>query len=175
LNSLMPKEASHEFFRIITGAVVSNRQIDYHCNGLMIQITAHIAIDEKEIQEEFIRASGPGGQNVNRLATAVKLRFDVVHSPSLPADVKTRLLKLGGKRVTKEGVLVIDARRHRTQEQNRKAALERLVELIQKAAVRPKARRKTVTPPASKERRLQEKHRRAEVKRKRRPVDSQET
>lgn len=140
----------------------------------MIQVTADIAIDEKEIQEEFIRASGPGGQNVNRLATAVKLRFDVVHSPSLPEDVKNRLLRLGGKRVTKQGELVIDARRHRTQEQNRKAALERLVELIRQAAVRPKARRKTVTPPGSKERRLQNKHRRAEIKRRRRPVDQED-
>jgi ribosome-associated protein len=141
----------------------------------MIQVTADIAIDEKEIREEFMRASGPGGQNVNRLATAVKLRFDVVHSPSLPEDVKTRLLQLGGNRINKDGELVIDARRHRTQDQNRKAARERLVELIRKAAVRPKTRRKTVTPPASKERRLQDKHRRAEIKRKRKPVDPQET
>jgi ribosome-associated protein len=141
----------------------------------MIQITTNIAIADKQIQEEFMRASGPGGQNVNQLATAVKLRFDIVHSPSLPEDVKKRLLKLGGKRVTKDGVLVIDARRYRTQEQNRKAALGRLVDLIQKAAVRPKDRRKTAPPPKSKERRLQTKHRRAKVKRMRQPVDPQES
>jgi len=141
----------------------------------MIQVTANIAIDEKEISEEFIRASGPGGQNVNRVATAVKLRFDVAHSPSLPEDVKARLRQLGGKRITKEGVLLIDARRYRTQEQNRKAALERLIELIQKAAVRPKARRRTVTPSGSKEQRLQNKHRRAEIKRRRQTVDPHET
>jgi ribosome-associated protein len=140
----------------------------------MIQVTAEIAIDEKEIQEDFMRASGPGGQNVNRLATAVKLRFDVVRSPSLPEDVKKRLLRLGGRRITKDGVLVIDARRHRTQEQNRKAALERLIDLIQKAAVRPKPRRKTAPPAKSRERRLQNKHRRSEVKRKRQPVDPRE-
>jgi len=141
----------------------------------MIQVTANIAIDDKEIREEFIRASGPGGQNVNRLATAVKLRFDVVHSPSLPEDVKKRLLRLGGKRVTKDGVLVIHARRYRTQEQNRKDALGRLIELVQKAAAKPRARHKTLLPPASKERRLQNKHRRAGVKRQRRPVDPDET
>jgi ribosome-associated protein len=140
----------------------------------MIQVTPDIAIDENEIQEEFIRASGPGGQNVNRVASAVKLRFDVVHCPSVPEDVKMRLLRLGGRRVTKDGVLVIHARRYRTQEKNRKDALGRLVELLQKAAAKPRSRHKTVAPRISKERRLQNKHRRAGVKRQRRPVDPDE-
>src|SRR5712671_4866669 len=97
----------------------------------MIRITDHIAIDEGELSESFIRSSGPGGQNVNKLATAVQLRFDVRHSPSLPGDVRTRLERLAGRRLTREGVLVITAQRHRTQERNRQDALERLIALIQ--------------------------------------------
>ena len=141
----------------------------------MIQVTPDIAIDENEIQEEFIRASGPGGQNVNRVASAVKLRFDVIHCSSLPEDVKKRLLRLGGKRVTKDGVVVIHARRYRTQEKNRQDALGRLVALIQKATAKPKARHRTSPPHESKERRLQNKQRRAGIKRQRRPVDPDET
>lgn len=141
----------------------------------MIWITEDIVVDDREIQEEFVRASGPGGQNVNRVATAVKLRFDVAHSPSLPVDVKKRLLQLGGRRITKDGVLIIDARRHRTQEKNRQDALDRLVELIRKAAVKPRTRRRAGAPPGSKERRLQNKRRRAEIKRQRQPVDPHES
>lgn len=137
----------------------------------MIQVTEAIFIDENEIQEEFIRASGPGGQNVNRVATAVKLRFDVVNSPSLPEDVRKRLLRLGGKRITKDGVLVIDARRFRTQEPNRKDAVERLVALVRKAAVKPSIRRKTRPSLSSKQRRLNEKRRRGQIKGLRRPVE----
>ena len=136
----------------------------------MIQITHNIAIEEREIKEEFVRASGPGGQNVNKVATAVKLRFDVVKSPSLPDDVRERLLRLAGKRMTEKGVLVIDARRFRTQERNRQDALERLVALIKKASERPKPRKKTRPTRASKKRRLDGKHRRGEIKRMRKTV-----
>src|SRR5688500_6599143 len=109
----------------------------------MIHITRTIAIDEREIEESFIRASGPGGQNVNKLSTAVQLRFDARHSPSLPPDVKMRLQAIAGKRLTKDGVLVITAQKHRTQERNRADALERLVEMIRRAAIAPVPRRAT--------------------------------
>ncbi|MGC1542102.1 MAG: alternative ribosome rescue aminoacyl-tRNA hydrolase ArfB, partial [Xanthobacteraceae bacterium] len=95
----------------------------------MLRVNAHIEIDEREIEEQFVRASGPGGQNVNKLSTAVQLRFDVRHSPSLPHEVRARLERLAGKRLTRDGVLVITAQRHRTQERNREDALDRLVEL----------------------------------------------
>ena len=131
----------------------------------MIQITPTIAIDDSEIALEFVRASGPGGQNVNKVATAVQLRFDVRHSPSLPDDVRERLTRLGGKRVTTEGVLVIDARRFRSQERNRQDAIDRLVALIQKAAQKPKARRKTRPTAESKRRWLETKRRQSEKKR----------
>ena len=103
----------------------------------MIPVTAKIAIDEREIDEQFVRASGPGGQNVNKLSTAVQLRFDVRHSPSLPPEVRARLERLAGARLTRDGVLVIIAQRHRTQGRNREDALERLLELIRQAAVAP--------------------------------------
>jgi ribosome-associated protein len=130
----------------------------------MIRVTDTIAIDERELAESFVRASGPGGQNVNKLATAVQLRFDVRRSPSLPNDVAIRLMRLAGKRLTQDGVLVITAQRHRTQERNRADALERLVELIREATQVPKPRRKTRPTLASKERRLEAKKRRAGVK-----------
>ena len=136
----------------------------------MIQVTHNIAIEEREIKEEFVRASGPGGQNVNKVATAVQLRFDVARSPSLPDDVRERLLRLAGKRITEKGVLVIDARRFRTQERNRQDALERLVALIKKASKRPKPRKKKRPTRASKKRRLDGKHRRGEIKRMRKAV-----
>lgn len=138
----------------------------------MIRITPTISIDERELQFEFIRASGPGGQKVNKVATAVQLRFDVTHSPSLPNDVRERLIRLAGKRVTEDGVLVIEARRYRTQDRNRKDAIDRLISLIRKAAVPPKPRRKTKPTLASKERRLEEKRRRSEIKRQRREIPS---
>jgi len=134
----------------------------------MIRITQSISIKENEIREEFVLASGPGGQNVNKVATAVKLRFDAARSPSLPEDVRDRLMRLAGKRLTEEGVIVIDARRFRSQDKNRQDARERLAALIREAARRPKRRRKTRPTAASKERRLEEKRRRSQIKRVRR-------
>lgn len=129
----------------------------------MIRITATIGIDERELEERFVRASGPGGQNVNKVSTAVELRFDVTTS-SLPADVRARLVALAGSRMTGEGVLVVDSREHRTQAQNREAARARLVAFVRAAAVRPKTRRPTRPGRAAKERRLTSKKRRADVK-----------
>ena len=123
-----------------------------------------IEIDERELEERFIRASGPGGQNVNKLSTAVQLRFDVRRSPSLPDGVRARLERLAGKRLTRDGVLVITAQRYRTQERNREDALERLVELIRAATVRPVVRRPTRPTFASKVRRLEGKKRRGSIK-----------
>jgi ribosome-associated protein len=130
----------------------------------MIHITRTIAIDEREIEESFIRASGPGGQNVNKLSTAVQLRFDVRHSPNLPPDVKMRLQAIAGKRLTKDGVLVITAQKHRTQERNRAEALERLVEMIRRAAIAPVPRRATKPTGGSRRRRLESKARRSALK-----------
>ena len=136
----------------------------------MIQITPSIAIDESEIHQDFIHASGPGGQNVNKVATAVQLRFDVRNSPSLNDDVRGRLIRLAGKRVTGEGILIINARRFRTQDRNRQDSIDRLVKMIRKAAETPKSRRKTRPTLASKRRRLETKRRHGEIKRKRRSV-----
>lgn len=130
----------------------------------MIHITATIAIAEREIEERFIRASGPGGQNVNKLATAVQLRFDVRRSPSLPADVRARLAQLAGRRLTHDGVLVITAQRHRTQERNRDDALARLIELIRRAATPPIHRRPTKPTAASRRARRDAKGRRSAIK-----------
>lgn len=130
----------------------------------MIRIIHDIAIDEGEIQQEFIRASGPGGQNVNKVATAVQIRFDVDKS-SLPDDVRERLVRLAGKRITEHGVLIIDARRYRTQDRNRRDAVNRLVDLIRKATKKPKPRRRTRPTLASKRRRLDSKCRRGQIKR----------
>jgi ribosome-associated protein len=130
----------------------------------MIRVTGTITIEEREIHQQFIRASGPGGQNVNKVATAVQLRFDVAHSPSLPEEVRERLIRLAGRRMNKEGYLIIDARRFRTQEQNRQDAVARLVGLIRQAAQRPKIRKRTKPTRASEERRLESKRRRSKIK-----------
>jgi ribosome-associated protein len=140
----------------------------------MIRITPTISIDEREVEEEFVRSSGPGGQNVNKVATAVKVRFDVGKSPSLPQQVRERLVRLAGKRINREGVLIIDARRFRTQEANRKDGLERLVELIKKASQKPRKRVKTKPTLASKKQRLETKRRRSDIKKMRSPVKSSE-
>ncbi len=134
----------------------------------MIRVTDHISIDEAEIDESFVRASGPGGQNVNKLASAVQLRFNVRQSPSLPADVRARLERLAGARLTRDGVLVITAQRHRTQGRNREDALDRLLDLIRRAAVAPRTRRPTKPSRAARERRVQEKKRHSGLKRQRR-------
>jgi len=134
----------------------------------MIRVTEKISLDDDEVSEDFVRASGPGGQNVNKLSTAVQLRFDVRHSSSLPYDVRMRLERLAGSRLTRDGVLVITAQRHRTQARNRQDALDRLIELIRRAAIPPIKRRATRPTAASRERRIEGKKRRAGVKRLRR-------
>ena len=133
----------------------------------MLRINDMVAVDENELQERFVRASGPGGQNVNKVATAVELRFNVAAS-SLPDDVKQRLVALAGRRLTADGVLLIDSREHRTQVQNREAARARLVALLQHAARRPRKRRPTKPGKAARERRLESKKRRGDVKASRR-------
>ena len=131
----------------------------------MLYITPAIAIDDNEIQLEFIRASGPGGQHVNRAATAVQLRFDAGNSPSLPDDVRERLTRLAGSRMTEDGTLIVTARRFRSQERNRQDAIDRLVELVRDAAEEPRRRRKTKPTHTAKQRRLNAKRLRSETKR----------
>lgn len=130
----------------------------------MIRINPQIELDEREIQEDFVRASGPGGQNVNKVSTAVQLRFDVAHSPSLPEPVRARLAILAGRRLTRDGVLIIEAERYRSQRRNRDDALERLIELIREACEVDKPRRPTRPTLASKKRRLESKQRQGETK-----------
>jgi ribosome-associated protein len=137
-----------------------------------LRVTAQIVIGEHELEERFIHASGPGGQNVNKVATAVQLRFDVAHSPSLPEDVRRRVMALSGRRLTQDGVLVLVARGHRSQERNREDARERLADLIRRASVPERPRIATRPTLASKRRRLEAKNARSQVKRERtRPLE----
>lgn len=138
--------------------------------GGMIPVTQSIALRPEEVEESFIHASGPGGQHVNKAATAVQLRFNIDESPSLSGPVKRRLKKLAGNRVTNEGDLVLEAREHRSRKQNRAEAQDRLVKLIRRAAKPPKPRKKTRPSLASKKRRLENKRRRSEKKQRRKPV-----
>lgn len=138
----------------------------------MIFVTEHLSIDEKDLSESFVQASGPGGQNVNKVATAVSLRYDLYNAAGIPWDVKVRAARIAGRKVTREGAIVITAQRHRTQERNRADALERLVAILKEAAVPPKPRIATKPTRASKARRLDSKSRRSGVKQQRRaPAD----
>jgi ribosome-associated protein len=130
-----------------------------------IEVNENINLDEKELHFEFVRASGPGGQNVNKVSSAVQLRFDVANSTSLPDEVRNRLSRLARNRINDDGILVIEARRYRMQDQNRQDSVDRLIQLIRRAAEKPKIRKKTKPTAASKRRRLEEKHRRGVVKR----------
>jgi len=134
----------------------------------MIEISPEISIGEDELEFRFTHSSGPGGQNVNKVATAVQLRFDVRHSPSLPEHVRTKLIDIAGRKLTKEGVLIIDARRYRSQEKNRQDARERLIDLIRQATVIPKKRIKTRPSFQAKKRRLETKKKRSRTKQLRR-------
>ena|SRR5665648_197164 len=134
----------------------------------MIEVSSNVKIDESEIQHDFIRASGPGGQNVNKVASSVQLRFDIRNSPSLEPDVKERLIKLAGSRVTEDGILIIEAKRYRTQDQNRFDATQRLIVWIQKALEKPKVRRATHPSLTAKAARVSDKKKRGEIKKTRR-------
>ena len=134
----------------------------------MIPITGSFSIDEREIQFHFVRASGPGGQNVNKVATAVQLRFDVGNSNTLPNDVRTRLILLAGRRINQDGILIVEARQFRTQKRNRENAIGRLIDLVRKAAEKPKPRKKTKPSRAARERRVTNKRLRGEMKKMRR-------
>lgn len=139
----------------------------------MIQITPFISLDERDLQFDFVRASGPGGQNVNKVSSAVQLRFNI-QTPALPEEVRLRLMRIAANRISGEGDLMIEARRYRTQEQNRQDALDRLVELIRRAAQKPRPRKATRPTAASRERRLEAKRQRGDVKRLRRTPHGQE-
>ena len=135
----------------------------------MIDVTEDFAIDESELEVKFVRSGGPGGQHVNKVATAVQLRFDVGGSPSLPEDVRARVVELAGKRISYDGIVTIEANRFRSQKRNREDALERLVELLRRAAEKPKERRRTKPTAGATKRRLEDKRHRSAVKDKRRP------
>lgn len=156
------------------GASRTAHPVPSKSDHIMIVATSNISIHENELGFDFIRSSGPGGQNVNKVATAVQLRFDVRNSPSLPDEVRKRLISLAGKKVTEEGILILDARRHRSQERNRQDAVNRLMALIRKASEKPKNRKPTKPSFASEKRRLDSKRRRSGVKKLRKPVVNEE-
>ena len=174
--SLLTKSTSSGIVSTSPTALITRIRAFFHktSRDIMLRITPTLAVDENEIQLDFIRASGPGGQHVNKAATAVQLRFDARHSPSLSDDVRERLIRLAGNRVTEDGILIITARSFRSQERNRQDAIDRLVELIRKAAEEPKLRRKTKPARAAKQRRLDAKRRRSQAKRLRRSVSHYE-
>ncbi len=167
---LLVRSASHDRDRPTHQKVSTRRIAVPSLQSTMIPITPTLSIAENELHFEFVRSSGPGGQNVNKTSTAVELRFDVRRSPSLPESVRGRLLRRSDRRLTQDGILILDARRFRTQNQNRADAVERLVEILRRAAHKPKARRKTKPTRASKERRIGAKHNRAKKKIGRRAV-----
>ena len=134
----------------------------------MIEVNDRVTIDEAELQFDFIRSSGPGGQNVNKVSSGVQLRYDVKNSPSLPEEVRKRLMQMAHNRITQDGILIVEAKQYRTQEQNRQAAIERLVELIRQASKKPKIRKRTRPSKAAKRKRLEAKRRRGQIKRLRR-------
>ena len=140
----------------------------------MLHVTEDLAIDESELQVKFVRAGGPGGQHVNKVATGVQLRFDAGGSPSLPEDVRARLVGLAGNRISDDGIVTIEANRFRSQKRNREDALERLVELLRRAAEKPKERRRTKPTAGARKRRLEDKRHRSTVKEKRRPVHDED-
>jgi ribosome-associated protein len=137
-----------------------------------IAVTPEISVDESELRFEFVRASGPGGQKVNKSSSAVQLRFDVLGSPSLPDEVRSRLVSLAGRRISEEGILVIEAKRFRSQDRNRRDAVDRLCSLIRQAAPKPRRRKPTRPGGADRERRLQEKKRRSAIKKQRSRPDA---
>ncbi|MDD5452298.1 MAG: alternative ribosome rescue aminoacyl-tRNA hydrolase ArfB [Desulfovibrionales bacterium] len=140
----------------------------------MIRVSSKIMLDDNELHFRFVRSSGPGGQKVNKVATAVQLRFDVIRSPSLPPEIRERLLRIAGKKVTESGMFIIQAQRFRTQERNLQDAIDRLAALIRRAAEIPKPRRKTMAPLASRRRRIEAKQRRSQTKRMRRLIHPSE-
>jgi ribosome-associated protein len=137
--------------------------------GEMIEINDRVTIDESELQLDFIRSSGPGGQNVNKVSSGVQLRYDVKNSPSLPEDIRIRLMHQAHNRITQDGILILEAKQYRTQEQNRQAAIERLVELIRQVSKKPKIRKRTKPSRESNRKRLEAKRHRGQIKRLRRP------